>query len=465
MIYNPHNYQQHSTDHILENRFAGLFLDMGLGKTISTLTAIDELMYNRLEVGKTLVIAPKRVADHTWPEEIAKWAHTRHLTWSKIMGNAKQREAGLKAKADIYLINRENIVWLVGHLGGAWPFDLTVIDELSSFKSSKSQRFKALRVVRPRMKRVVGLTGTPMPNGLLDLWPQMYLLDQGERLGKTITGYREQYFITKLRPSYAEYELRKSDDPILGEDFYEKMIYEKISDICISMKKEDWLELPPRIDQDMPVTLSPEVMSQYEDFEKKMILAIDDETKLNAANAAALTNKLLQFANGAVYTEDKGYYEIHNEKIEALGEMIEAAQGKPVLVFYSFKSDVERIYTHLKSLKPYKLEKSGDIDDWNRGKIPFALGHPDSFGHGLNMQKGGNRMIWFSKTFKLEAYLQAIARLDRQGQTESVFNWGLTATGTMDEDVNASLSRKFNQQEGCMQALKARIRKYKGVEV
>ncbi|MBS1776022.1 MAG: DEAD/DEAH box helicase [Bacteroidetes bacterium] len=459
---NLHIYQSFAVDHVLQHDHSALLLGLGLGKTVVTLTAVNRLLYEDFEVKKVLIIAPKRVAEHTWTTEAAKWEHLKHLQISKVIGSETERKKALKAKADIFVINRENVAWLVSHLAGAWPFDMVVIDELSSFKSAKSIRFKALRQVRPRMNRVVGLTGTPVPNGLLDLWPQMYLLDQGERLGKTLTGYRDKYFKPGRRNGYVvyDYERNKGDD-LLGEDIFEKEIYDKISDICISMKAEDWLQLPKRIDHTAEIILPAEILNQYHEFEKRMVLELANEREITALNAAGLTNKLLQFANGAVYNEDGGYYEIHNEKIEALAERIEAANGHPVLCFYQFKSDVERIKKYLKAFKPYQLQSSGDIDAWNKKRIPFLLAHAASAGHGLNMQQGGNLMEWFGAPWSLELYEQAVARLDRQGQMEAVVNNRLAVKGTMDYDVLAALSGKARGQDALMNAVRAIVSKYR----
>lgn len=458
MIYTPHTYQQHAIEHIINNDGAGLFLEMGLGKTVATLTAIDELMNSMLEVTKVLVIAPKRVAEDTWLTEKDKWDHLKHLKLSIVLGTERQRKEALKAKADIYIINRENVVWLISHLGGYFPFDLVVIDELSSFKSAKSARFKALRTIRPKVKRVVGLTGTPAPNGLLDLWSQLYLLDQGERLGKTLEGYRVRYFTRDLYKPHAKYEVLKDED---DKTFYERKIYEKIGDICISMKADDYLELPKRLDNNIPVSLSSDMMKHYKDFEKKQVLQLLDAENISAVNAAALTNKLLQFANGAIYDDNKQWHELHTAKLEALAETVEAANGKPMLVCYSYKHDRERIMKYCKEFKPRLLEGSGDVHDWNQKKIPLLLGHPASMGHGLNMQHGGNLLSWFGLPWSLELYLQACARLDRQGQKFVVVNSRLLTKGTMDEDVLAALDGKMTGQDALMNAVKALVKKYR----
>jgi SNF2 family DNA or RNA helicase len=466
MIYNPYPYQQHATEHIKSHDGCGLFLEMGLGKTVSTLTAIDQLMYDEMEIQKVLVIAPKKVAEETWSTESMKWDHLNHLRLSLVLGSEGQRKAALLTKADIYVINRENVAWLIGHYGTAFPFDMVVIDELSSFKSAKSIRFKSLRQIRPKVKKVVGLTGTPMSNGLLDLWSQLYLLDMGERLGATLTGYREKYFKAKNRNGYVvyKYAIKSGDDDnddLLGTDIYSKEIFDKISDICISMKAADYLTLPERITTDIPVHLPEKTMGRYEEFEKSQILALIDEEEISAVNAAALTNKLLQFANGAVYGEDGDFFDIHSEKLEALEEIIEAAGNQPVLIFYSYRHDLTRIKKHLKSYKLSELKNSADIKSWNEGKIPVLLAHPASAGHGLNLQAGGNIIIWFGLPWSLELYMQANARLDRQGQTKPVIIHRLITKGTMDEDVLAALDRKAGGQNALMEAVKARIKKYK----
>jgi SNF2 family DNA or RNA helicase len=450
---NLHNYQRHCVDHIIDNDSCGLFLEMGLGKTTTTLTAINRLMFDDLEVERVLIIAPKRVAEDTWISEKDKWQHLKNLRLSIVLGTERQRKEALRAKADIFVINRENVPWLISFYGGAFPFDMIVIDELSSFKSAKSQRFKALRMVRPKVKRVVGLTGTPAPNGLLDLWSQVYLLDQGQRLGKSLTNYRQNYFTPGKRNGAIIYEYKTRDDSY-------DVIYGKIGDICISMKAEDYLELPKRIDNTIEIKLPASIQQQYEDFERKQILALEDLADISAVNAAALTNKLLQYANGAVYDSEKQWHEVHREKLEALEETIEAANGQPVLVFYSYKHDVERIMQYLKAYKPVMLKDSTTLADWNAKKIPVLLAHPASAGHGLNMQAGGNILIWFGLPWSLELYQQACARLDRQGQTKAVINQRLITKGTMDEDVLASLDNKAGGQEALMQAVKARVEKY-----
>lgn len=448
---NLHNYQLRGIDHILNNPGAGLFLDMGLGKTITTLTAIDRLMYDRFEIEKVLVIAPKRVAEDTWMNEVEQWDHVKHLKLSLVLGTAKQRKEALIRKADIYVINRENVAWLISLYGSAFPFDMVVIDELSSFKNHTSQRFKALRMVRPKVKRVVGLTGTPSPNGLIDLWSQMYLLDMGERLGRTIGNYRNRYFRPGRSNGYVVYEYKANAGS-------EQEIYDKISDICISMKAEDYLELPDMVVRDIPVHLSPEAQQSYNAFEKEQVLQLQD-SEITAVNAAALTNKLLQYASGAIYDSDRNVHHVHDEKLDMLEEIIEAANS-PVLIFYSFKHELNRIMKRLKSYKPRKLETSQDIEDWNAGKIEVLLAHPASAGHGLNLQRGGNNIVWFSTPWSLELYLQANARLHRQGQTKPVMIFRLVAHHTHDQRVIKAIESKNTGQEALMEATKALINKY-----
>lgn len=456
---NLYPYQLHAIEHIIATPGCGLFMDMGLGKSVCTLTAVDELLFDRCEIRKVLVIAPKRVADEVWTTEAQKWDHLRHLRISKVLGKEHQRKKALKVLADIYVINRENVVWLIAQYGMAFPFDLLVIDELSSFKSATSARFKALRQIRPLIARVVGLTGTPAPNSLLDLWSEVYLLDRGERLSPTLVGYRQKYFV-KNEYTFG-YTLNDRDDSqILGDDICEKEIYNKISDICISMKAADYLDLPPRINRIIPLHFPSRVQDQYNEFEKMQVLALEDAEVISAVNAAGLCNKLLQFANGAVYDAEGNWYEVHKEKLEALDEIIDVANGQPVLVFYSYRHDAIRIKDYLKKYGPVELKNSENIKKWNEGKLPVMMAHPASAGHGLNLQAGGNIIVWFGMPWSLELYQQANARLDRQGQTKSVIVHHLVAAGTMDEDVLQTLEAKDNRQEVLLQAIKARIGKY-----
>jgi len=451
MIFKPHVYQEYAIDIIIKYPAAGLFLDMGMGKTVCTLTAASELLHNYFDVVKILVIAPLRVAEDTWSTEAEKWGHLKYLRISKVLGSERERMAALNQRADIYVINRENVEWLVELYGKLWPFDMVVIDELSSFKNHQAKRFKALRKVRPVVKRIVGLTGTPAPNGLVDLWAQVYLLDRGERLGKNITGYRNRYFEPDKRNQTTIFSYRPKEGA-------EESIYEKLSDICVSMSAEDWLDLPERIDNTVNVKMSKAEMGKYEQMEREMLLPFANGDVV-ADTAAVLSNKLLQLANGAVYDENRGVQEIHKAKLLALGDLVESANGKSVLVFYNYKHDVERIKKHLEKLKPRALETSKDIKDWNSGKIQVLLAHPASAGHGLNLQTGGNIIVWFGLTWSLEFYQQANARLDRQGQTESVIVHHLVVENTIDEDVMRVLSGKAEGQNALLEAVKARIEK------
>lgn len=450
---NLHDYQKRCVQHILDHEGCGLLLDMGLGKTISTLTAVEELMYDRFEIQKVLIIAPKKVAEVTWTGEIEKWEHVKHLKLSLVLGLEKERKQALWQKADIYVINRENVAWLVSYYGKSFPFDMVVIDELSSFKNQNSIRFKSLKKVRPKIKRVVGLTGTPSPNGLIDLWSQMYLLDMGERLGKTIGMYRNQYFHAGRSEGHIvyEYELNKGCDDI---------IYEKISDICISMKAEDYLELPEKVIRDVSIQLPSKVQKMYDDFEQEQVLQLLD-TEITAVNAAALTIKLLQYAGGAIYDEEQEVHEVHDAKLDALEELVESLNGNTVLIFYTYKHELSRIKKRLKSLNPRELKDSKDIEEWNAGKIQVILAHPASAGHGLNLQKGGRNIVWFSTPWSLELYQQANARLYRQGQDKPVMIFRLVAKKTHDIRVIGALKRKSTGQEALMEATKALIDKYK----
>ena len=449
-IFKPHKYQEIAIDKIYKTPKVGLFLDMGLGKTVITLTAIEDLIYNRFELNKVLVIAPLRVAEDTWSRESEKWEHLRHLKISKILGNPEKRRKALAEDADIYIINRENVVWLTNELSGIgdnWDFDMVVIDELSSFKSSKAQRFRALRKYITRSERVIGLTGTPAPNGLMDLWSQMYLLDSGERLGKTITGYRERYFTPNQRNQTTIFNYK----PKSGA---EEAIKEKISDICISMKADDWLDMPERIDNIQSVKLSDREMKAYEKFERESYMQFI-EGEITAKTAADLTNKLLQYSNGAVYLPNGDYVKTSDKKLDMLEEIIDASAGKPILCFYSFKHDLKRIKERFSFAK--KLENSEDISEWNKGNIPLFLVHPKGAGHGLNLQAGGNIIVWFGLIWSLELYQQANARLYRQGQENAVIIHHLVTEGTADENVLKSLQGKEEVQEGLLNALKVKF--------
>lgn len=454
---NLHNYQKATVDFIIEHRFCGVFLDLGLGKTISTLTAINELMYDYCEISSVLVIAPKRVAETVWAEEAAKWEHTRHLVISKVMGSENKRLDALKRPADIYVVSRDNVAWLCNVFASRLPFDMVVIDELSSFKSHQSQRFKSLRMTRPFMKRVVGLTGTPAPNSLIDLWPQMYLIDRGERLGKTITQYRARYFRPGKSNGYVVY----SYDILAGAS---DMIQEKISDICISMKASDYLDMPERTDNFITVTMSDELKKEYNKFKNDNIIKLIDDngtTEINAVNAASLVNKLLQFANGSVYDEDKNVHKIHTLKLEALKEIIENSNGQPILVAWTYQFDRDAILKAFSAYKPRQLKTADDINDWNAGNIQLMLAHPASAGHGLNLQAGGSIIVWYGLTWSLELYQQFNARLYRQGQTKHVTIHHIVTSGTYDEEVINAINRKDKNQNRLLDSIKADIVAYR----
>jgi SNF2 family DNA or RNA helicase len=425
---------------------------MGLGKTVTTLTAISDLIYERLEVDRVLVVAPKRVAESVWIQEAQKWEHLRHLRFSLITGSASKRQTALKKDADVYLVSRDNIAWLCGLFGGSkLPFDMLVIDELSSFKNHASVRFKALKLVQSSFSRIVGLTGTPAPNGLIDLWAQIWLLDRGERLGKTITAYRESFFNRAY--SGFGYDIRSGS----SED-----IHQRIGDIVVSMKAEDYLDLPKRITNIVRIGMSDELKRQYKEFEREKVLELFEAGEtITAANAAALTNKLLQFANGAVYDSQKEVHHVHDLKLEALEDIVEAAQGAPILVAWAYKSDADRIERHFKKLKPRRLGGDADVLDWNAGKIPMMLMHPASGGHGLNLQKGGHIVVWFGNTWSLELVEQFNARVDRQGQTKTPIIYILAIAGTMDERVIDVVDGKSETQSHLMDAVKLTLDEYR----
>lgn len=458
MIFKPHAYQQHCINKVVEIAKLGLFLDMGLGKTVTTLTAIRQLKYDRFEVRKVLVIAPKKVAEGTWTREKDKWEHTRILRVSPVLGNQAKRIRALNTPADIYIINRENVCWLVDYYRNDWPFDMVVIDESSSFKSHTAKRFKALASISSRITRLVELTGTPSPNGLDDLWSQVFLLDGGERLGKRYTQFRERYFDPGRRGADGmvyDYKAKPGS---------EQSILEQISDICISMKAEDYLQLPDIIYHTVPVVLDPKALKAYQEMERKMVLELpEDEEEISVTSAAALSNKLLQLANGALYDDGHLVHEIHDCKLEAFTELIESLQGKPALVFYNFQHDKTRILKALEKtkLRIRELKKPQDEDDWNAGKIDILLAHPASAAYGLNLQQGGNHVIWFGLTWNYELYTQANKRLHRQGQTEKVIIHHLVSTGTRDEDVMQALEKKDDVQNWVMESLKARIKAIK----
>ena len=449
-----HDYQNQAVEHILNNPNCGLMLDMGLGKTVSTLTAINKLIYEYLEVRKVLVIAPKRVVESVWEEECRKWEHLNYLRVSKVIGNETARKAALKVCADIYLISRDNIAWLCGQFGGSMlPFDMLVVDESSSFKSPKSLRFKSLRRVQPSFNRVTILTGTPAPNGLIDLWSQIYLLDRGERLGKTISVYRDRYFNPNQRNGHIIYNYKLKTES-------EGQIHDRIKDVCMSMKAEDYLNMPDKIDNVIRLKMPDDVRQKYREFEEEQVLELIDND-ITAVNAAALSNKLLQFANGAVYDEDRNVHEVHQLKLDAIEEIIEAAQGKPVLIAWTYQHDRDRLLKRLKKYKPVQLKTNDDIKAWNAGKLPIMMMHPASGGHGLNLQAGGNTIVWFGQTWSLELYQQLNARLYRQGQKSGqVIINHLVTVGTLDVDVMRSLENKNDKQEGLMKAIKSVWKRY-----
>lgn len=448
MQYKPHEYQQHTAQFIIDHPEAAILLGMGMGKTISTLTAINELIRNRFETRRVLVIAPIRVARDTWPAEIHKWDHLAGLTVSTITGTAKQREAAVNRNADIYTIGRENIPWLVKHHGSRWPYDMVIIDELSSFKNPQAKRFKALKKVRPKIHRIVGLTGTPAPNSLLDIWAPFRLIDNGQRLGKYITHYRDQYFTPGRRNGTIVYNwnLRPGAD---------QAIYDNIADITVSMRTTDYLQLPEATHQHITVQLPSKARKQVDTLKRDLVLDLDDDT-IDAANAATLSLKLQQLAGGAIYNEaGDDYITIHDEKIQALTELVDQAQGNPMLVCYWFKHERDRILSAIPNARV--LDTQQDFHDWNNGDIPVALIHPASAGHGLNLQAGGHIMVWYTTPWSLELYEQANARLHRQGQTEPVSIIHIDTAGSIDQTVHQALTRKDTTQQALITAVKAQL--------
>lgn len=456
MMYRPYEYQQVAMDWILDKPRCGLFLDMGLGKTVITLTAVQE-MIDDCEVSRVLIVAPKKVAETTWSTEAEKWDHLHGLRVVKVLGTEKQRCAALAERADVYVTGRDNFVWLTGKYGGKLPFDMLVIDELTSFKSPKSERFKAMRIAVSGVRRVVGLTGTPAPNGLIDLWAQMYCIDQGERLGKSVTRYREAYFEThRWNNIIVRCTVRKG---------CEEIIRAKIADICLSMQARDYLQLPDLLIHTAAVALSDRVKRQYDRFEREKVLEFqqehgDEPANVLANSAAGLMNKLSQFANGAVYDEQGNAHPVHDEKLERLAEIVEAA-GSGVLVFYQFKHDAVRIIEKLgKSSSVRMYTGAKDLDDWNAGRIDVLLAHPASTAYGLNMQQGGHYIVWFGTGWNLEYYQQANARLHRQGQRYPVTVYKLICSGTVDERANAALEGKKSVQQGLLDSLNYLVRKH-----
>ena len=453
MRYSPHEYQRYATEYIETHPVAAVFLACGLGKTSITLTAVNDLMFDSFEIHRALVVAPIRVASFSWPAEIEKWDHLEGLKYSVAVGTAAERLAALKKQADIYLINRENVQWLISESGIPFDFDMVVIDELSSFKNHQTKRFKALMKVRPKVKRIVGLTGTPSSNGLMDLWAEFRLIDMGERLGRFIGQYRTSYF----RPDKQNGQVVFSYKPLPGA---EKQIYSKISDITISMKSTDHLRMPELVDSRYTVYLSETEREKYEELKKDLVLQLPDG-EVTAANAASLSGKLSQMADGAIYTDAGESIAIHERKLDALEDIIEAAYGRPVLVAYWFRHDLERISGRLQKLKiPYaRLDTDGSIRKWNAGEIPVALIHPASAGHGLNLQGGGNTLVWFGLTWSLELYQQTVARLWRQGQeSETVVVQHIITKGTIDERIMKALSEKDTTQAALIDAVKADLK-------
>ena len=457
MKFIPHSYQRYAIERIISDPAIGLFLDMGLGKTVITLTAINDLRFNRWAVSRCLVVAPKKVAEATWQREAEQWDHLKQLRIISVLGNVQKRIRALNTPGDIWVINRENIPWLVDYYRNSWPFDMVVLDESSSFKSSKAKRFKSIKLVRPRIQRLVELTGTPAPNGLEDLWAQIYLLDEGKRLGKTITGFREAYFTQDWAHPGQQYRTYSPQDGAEGR------IQQAISDICISMKADDYLELPDYIEDIVPVALDTKALKAYKTLERYMLLTVDTET-ITAQSAAVLNGKLLQICSGAVYDTDGKVVEIHNCKIEAFLEVVEQLSGEHALVFYWFQHERDRLLAVLEntSLRVRVYKGPEDEKDWNAGEIDLLLAHPASCGYGLNLQAGGHHIIWYGyPNWALEIYQQANKRLHRQGQKFPVIAHHLVVQGGMDEAVVDALHDKGDTQEALMQALKARIQKMK----
>ena len=451
MKYKPHDYQKYAADFIITHPISALLLDMGLGKTSITLTAINNLLFDSFEVHKVLVVAPLRVARDTWSAEIEKWEHLKNLRYSVVVGTEQERLNALRTPADIYIINRENVQWLVEESGLPFDYDMAVIDELSSFKNHQSKRFKAFMKVRPKLKRIVGLTGTPASNGLMDLFAEFKLLDMGERLGRLIGQYRNTYFQPDKRNGMVIYSYKPLPNA-------EQQIYDKISDITISMKATDHLKMPELISSEYMVQLSDKEREKYDRLKKDLVLSTEDN-EVTAANAASLSNKLSQMANGAVYSNDESVIEIHDRKLDALEDIIESMNGRPLLVAYWFKHDLERIR---KRFEIREIKSSRDISDWNSGKIPVALIHPASAGHGLNLQSGGSTLVWFGLTWSLELYQQTNARLWRQGQTaDTVVIQHIISKGTIDEQIMKALKAKDTTQAALIAAVKADMEVHK----
>ena len=457
MRFFAHPYQVRAMRHIVEHPCCALFLDMGLGKTVVTLTAVQSLI-DACEVERVLVVAPRTVAEATWAAEAAKWDHLRSLRVAAVLGTERRRLEALARTADVYVVSRDNFVWLVAHYAGTPPFDMVVLDELTSFKSAKSKRFKAMKVARRTVRRVVGLTGTPSPNGLLDLWAQMYCIDGGKRLGTSLTRYRSTYFT-----EYRRGNIPLRCTPRTGAD---ETIRRRIADVCLTMRAADYLELPPLLVHDVRVELPAAVMAGYRDFERTQVLEFaaahaGEPAHVLAASAAGLMNKLGQYANGAVYDDDHTAHDIHAEKLERLAEIVEAAQGAGgVLVFYRFRSDAERILARLKGLRTALYEDARQLEDWNAGRLDVLLAHPASTAYGLNMQQGGHYIVWYGLGWNLEQYQQANARLYRQGQTCPVVVYHLLAADTVDERAAQALTGKSDCQSALLEGLKALMEEY-----
>lgn len=447
MKYNPHSYQEYAIKFIESHPISALFLDMGLGKTSITLTAVNELLFDSFEVRKVLVIAPLRVAKNTWCDEIKKWDHLSNVKYSIVVGTEKERISALNKKADIYIINRENVDWLVNKSGYKFDFDMIVIDELSSFKNHQSKRFKSLMKIRPKVKRIVGLTGTPSSNGLMDLFAEFKVLDLGERLGYFIGQYRNTYF----KPDKTNGAIVYSYKPLPNA---EDSIYERISDITVSMKAREYLKMPELVISKYQVEMSSNEKKQYDKMKKNLICEIKDG-EITVSNAGSLSNKLSQFANGAVYDDEQNIVEIHSRKLDALEDIIESMNGKPLLVAYWYKHDLQRIK---KKFDVKKIKTGKDIADWNKGKIPVALIHPASAGHGLNLQQGGSTLVWFGLTWSLELYQQTNGRLYRQGQKNTVVIQHIVTKGSIDEQILKALERKNKTQEDLIEAVKANLK-------
>lgn len=451
--FNPYPYQQYAHDLILEKPYLGLFLDMGLGKTVVTLTAFRSLKFDRWCVSKMLVIAPKKVAEDTWQTEARKWEHLQGLRVVGVLGTATQREKALSQTADVYVINRENTQWIVDYFKSRWPFDMVVLDESSSFKNHQAKRFKALRTVRPKIRRLVELTGTPNPHGLMDLWSQVFLLDGGQRLGRTISVYRDMFFTPDKRSRTTIFSYAPKEGA-------EEEIQRRISDICVSMKSSDYLDLPEMVYEDIPVVLDSKAQKAYREMERDAVLQVQDDT-ITATTAAALSGKLLQLCSGAVYDEDKNTVHVHDCKIEALMEAVEQLNGQHAIICYYFNHDRDRLMEALAKtgLRVRVYTDAKDKEDWNAGNIDLLLLHPASCGYGLNLQEGGHHIIWFTLTWNLEEYQQTNKRLHRQGQEYPVIIHHLIVKGGRDEDVITSLERKDDVQESLLRSIKAIIQR------